>query len=392
MTAATLPDTTVTLPDSEFTGFDRWIQFGPARDHYRYHLRYNAGDELPEVLSPLGTDLFVLVADAGLPPSMIAQTQRQIAKVAPCIVLKFRGGEQAKNITTVQRLARKAKLAGATHRSVVVAFGGGCAGNVAGFLSGVLFRGSPPLVHIPTTPENAFDAVLSHKQGVNLDDVKNLVGLYKPPKLVWTDLRYMESLARREFRAFMNECIKNTAGICPEHYDEVLALLDPDGIYTLAQLARIAELNIEAKTRVMCNDPREQRDGVVLELGHTVGHAAELLAGLRHGEAVGLGLRVAAIVGRLLGGRGGEAAEAALYALLDRNGAPTRLPAGVTPEQILRVVARDNKRGRLPVKAAHHVMVVLEQLGWPRRTDGLPLVHVPENVLHEALQELAPAA
>lgn len=102
-------------------------------DHYPYYLRYNAGDELPEVLSPLDTDLFVLVADAGLPPSMIAQARRQITKVTPCILLKFLGGEQAKNMATVQQLAREAKLAGMTRRSVVVAFGGGCTANVAGF-------------------------------------------------------------------------------------------------------------------------------------------------------------------------------------------------------------------------------------------------------------------
>jgi len=141
----------------------------------------------------------------------------------------------------------------------------------------------------------------------------------------------------------------------------------------------------------MRNDPREQRDGLVLELGHTVGHALELLAPLRHGFAIGIGLCVAARVGRLLGWLD-EAAEAAHYALRDRNGASTRLPSGITPEQILGVVAGDNKRGRLPVKPGHHVMVVLEQLGQPRCTDGLPLVHISEKVLHAALRQLASAS
>jgi 3-dehydroquinate synthase len=153
------------------------------------------------------------------------------------------------------------------------------------------------------------------------------------------------------------------------------------------QLARICELNIEGKTRVMRNDPREQRDGLVLELGHTVGHALELLAQLRHGFAIGIGLCIAARVGRLLGWLD-ESAEGAHYALLVRNGAPTRLPNGA-PEQVLGVVAGDNKRGRLPVKPGHHVRVVLERLGRPRCTVGLPLVHIPEEVLHAALRQLA---
>ncbi len=117
---------------------------------------------------------------------------------------------------------------------------------------------------------------------------------------------------------------------CPEHYGEVFTLLNPEGVYTPAQLARICELNIEGKTRVMRNDPKEQRDGLVLELGHTVGHALELLAQLRHGFAIGIGLCVAA-------------------------------------------------------------RVVLEQLGRARCTDGLPPVHIPEKLLHAALRQLASA-
>jgi len=385
---------TVTAPgtgtDMEFKGSDRWIQFGSVR--YPYHLRYDAADELATMLGRLDADLFLLVSDAGLPRHLVAQTSRRIAATGtPCIVLRFGGGEQAKTMTSVHRLARKAVFAGATRRSVVVAFGGGLVGNIAGLLAGLLFRGIR-LVHMPTTLLAASDSVLSLKQAGNLPGVgKNLVGMFQPPQLVFTDLAVLESLPRREIQAAMGEWIKNTLAIRPQDHDRVRALLNPDAVYTPANLAVMIELCIEAKCSVMADDPREEHDGLVLEYGHTCGHVIEQRAGVPHGLAVGIGMCVAAAVGRRLG-RLDEAAEAAHFELLCRNGAPTRLPNGISPEAILDGVSLDNKRGRLRPIPGHHVMVVLERLGRPYRTDGLPLVHVPDKVLHAALRDLAPVA
>ena len=378
-----------TGPDMEFKGSDRWIQFGSVR--YPYHLRYDAADELATMLGWLDADLFLLVSDVGLPRDLVAQTRRRISSTGtPCIVLKFGGGEQAKTMTSVHRLARKAVLAGATRRSVVVAFGGGLVGNIAGLLAGLLFRGIR-LVHMPTTLLAASDSVLSLKQAGNLPGVgKNLVGMFQPPQLVFTDLAVLESLPRREIQAAMGEWIKNTLAIRPQDHDRVRALLNPDAVYTPANLAVMIELCIEAKCSVMADDPREEHDGLVLEYGHTCGHVIEQRAGVPHGLAVGIGMCVAAAVGRRLG-QLDEAAEAAHFELLRRNGAPTRLPNGISPEAILDGVRLDNKRGRLRAVPSQHVMVVLERLGRPYRTDGLPLMHVPDKVLHAALRDLARA-
>ena len=86
----------MTSPDTEFKGSDRWIQFGSVR--YPYHLRYDAADELAAMLGWLDADLFLLVSDAGLSRDLVARTRRRIiATGTPCIVLRFGGGEQAKD-------------------------------------------------------------------------------------------------------------------------------------------------------------------------------------------------------------------------------------------------------------------------------------------------------
>jgi 3-dehydroquinate synthetase len=372
---------------------DRIIRFG--EHSYPFYVR-DSSEAWPELLTHLAAleaDHFVLVTDASFPAALREEAVRWLAQLSSCTVLTFAGGERTKTLSIVEALAQAALEAGVSRRSCVVALGGGLAGNVAGLLAALLFRGIR-LVHVPTTLLAMSDSVLSLKQAVNSPVGKNHLGTFYTPELVWCDLTYLRWLPAREIQSALCELIKNVVAISPEHYNELLSLLDPAGVYTPEQYLHFIELCIAAKCSVMHDDPQEKRGGLVLEYGHTVGHALEWLAArmlpqgtLPHGFAVGLGMLVEARISRLLGLLSVQD-EQAHVELLRCNGAPTALPQGISVGAVLVALERDNKRGYLPAEHGLYPMVLLEQLGRPHCHEDSILTPVPANLVTTALKAL----
>jgi 3-dehydroquinate synthase/2-deoxy-scyllo-inosose synthase len=236
------------------------------------------------------------------------------------------------------------------------------------------------------------DSVLSLKQAVNSDVGKNHIGTFHTPEFVWNNLAYLESLPANEIRGALCEAIKNVLVICPERLDELAMTLDAKCAYTTDDFRRIIDICVDAKTSVMWADPHEKRDALVLEYGHTIGHAIELLSKGRmtHGLAVGVGMLIAARVAHRLDALDTRS-EWTHWELLELNGAPTALPAGVEPGHVLGVSRLDNKRGYLRQRAGHRDMILLEGLGLPLRCGDSLLTQVPEQLLAESLDALTPA-
>jgi len=383
----------MTFTENMTIGLDReihWCEHGSRRMYaYPYHLR--AGDAWPELLGKLHAlhaDHLVLVTDAAFPAHLAEAAWKQLSSLGRCTLLTFQGGEHAKNLVTIHRLGNDAICAGATRRSCIIALGGGLVGNVAGLLAALFFRGAR-LVHIPTTLLAMSDSCLSLKQGVNSDAGKNHFGQFYAPELVWADLSYLRELPTIEIQSALCELIKNVLAICPERYDELAATLRQDGVYPEAQVQRFIALCIEAKCAVMGQDALEKQDAVILEYGHTVGHALELRSGgaIPHGLAVGMGMVVAARISRLLGMLS-QREEEAHRILLRLNGAPTRVPWHVSAQELLDLMAHDNKRGYLPPVHGTYDMVLLERLGVPHRTGGTVLTQVEEDTVRAAIEAL----
>ncbi|MFJ9606883.1 2-deoxy-scyllo-inosose synthase [Kitasatospora sp. NPDC101176] len=362
-------------------GLDREVRFGDVR--YDFHVRHGrtAWLDLRTRFARLDADRFVVVADAGLPAHVVAETERQLSLLAPTVVLSAAADETEKSLTTLDRLAEQALRSGITRRSVVVALGGGVVGNIAGLLAALIFRGIR-LVHMPTTLLGMSDSVLSLKQAVNSRCGKNHLGTFHAPVLVWNHLDFLESLPAAETQSALCEMIKNVLAIVPERYDEVAALLRPDGRYSPDVITSFIDLCVDAKTSVMHDDPTEKHEALALEYGHTVGHAAELLTDgrLRHGFAIGVGMLAAARVSRELGLLD-RADEAAHRRLLELNGAPTALPEGLETDALLGVVRLDNKRGYLPHRDGSCDLILLEGLGRPHRPGGAQITQVEEAVV-----------
>jgi 3-dehydroquinate synthase len=218
-------------------------------------------------------------------------------------VIDMPEGERFKRLATVEKLADKMLELGADRRAVVVAFGGGVVGDVAGMLASVYMRGVK-LVQIPTTVQAQLDAAIGGKTGVNLRRGKNLVGTFLQPEVVVIDPATLKTLPEREFRAGMYEAIK-------------CGVIGNPGLFHALETARIKSLrrdpdfvswsiaeSVRLKADVVSADEKEGDLRRILNFGHTIGHALEAATSYRHflhGEAVAWGMVAAAQISLDLG-------------------------------------------------------------------------------------------
>ena len=216
------------------------------------------------------------------------------------VVLFLPPGERYKRMAQVERLATEMAKAGADRSSLLIAFGGGVIGDVGGFLSAIYMRGID-YIQVPTTLLSQVDSSVGGKTGVNLQTGKNLVGCFYPPQEVVADIALLHTLPQRELRAGIYESIK--AGLIRdaalfrfiESHREALDQGDP------ASLEKMIAASIRMKAEVVNLDEREFGVRMILNFGHTIGHAIEAATGYRallHGEAVAWGMIAALDISR----------------------------------------------------------------------------------------------
>jgi len=227
----------------------------------------------------------------------------QASFVEAPIALFLPPGESHKTLASVERLLRQMAQAGGDRGSLLIAFGGGIVGDVGGFLAAIYMRGIP-YVHVPTTLLAQVDSSVGGKTGVNLPEGKNLVGSFHHPLAVFADIGLLGTLPDRELRAGLMESVK--AGIIrdralvrfmEEHASDVLGR-------DAKALEKVIAASIRMKAGVVNRDERENGLRMILNLGHTVGHALEQATGyktLLHGEAVGWGMVAALYLARKRG-------------------------------------------------------------------------------------------
>jgi 3-dehydroquinate synthase len=208
------------------------------------------------------------------------------------VVLFLEPGEKYKSMASVERLLRQMAQAGGDRGSLLIAFGGGIVGDVGGFLAAIYMRGIP-YIQVPTTLLAQVDSSVGGKTGVNLPEGKNLVGSFYQPLAVFADIGVLGTLPERELRAGLMESIK--AGIIRDR--ALVRFMDEHAADVLGRdrktLEKVIAASIRIKAGVVARDERENGPRMILNLGHTVGHALEQATGyktLLHGEAVGWGM------------------------------------------------------------------------------------------------------
>ena len=219
------------------------------------------------------------------------------------IVLFLAPGEKHKTLSSVERLAREMIRAGGDRGSLLIAFGGGIVGDVGGFLAAIFMRGIP-FVQVPTTFLAQVDSSVGGKTGVNLAEGKNLIGSFHQPRAVFADIDTLSTLPDRELRAGLMETVK--AGIIRDR--ALVRYMEASSREILGRdpkaLEKIIAASIRMKAGVVARDERESGLRMILNFGHTVGHALEQVSGyklLLHGEGVGWGMIAALAIARQRG-------------------------------------------------------------------------------------------
>ncbi len=200
-------------------------------------------------------------------------------------------GETSKSLARVGEIVQTLLEIGFDRQGTVIAFGGGVIGDLAGFVASIYKRGVK-LIQVPTTLLAQVDASIGGKTGVNHPLGKNMIGTFYQPRLVWIDLALLKSLPRRQIVCGLGEVIKY--GIIRDPF--LFALLEHnfEEIFTLdsALLEEIVKRCCEIKTKIVAVDERDRGQRMILNFGHTIGHALESALDYRisHGEAVMLGM------------------------------------------------------------------------------------------------------
>jgi 3-dehydroquinate synthase len=258
-------------------------------------------------------------------------------------VLFFPGGESRKRMAEVEALAEKMMEAGGDRSSIVVAFGGGIVGDLAGFLAAIFMRGVP-VIQVPTTLLAQVDAAVGGKTGANLVAGKNLVGCFHQPLAVLIDPDVLSTLPAREYRAGLFEIIK--CGVIRDA--ELFHTLDRDQTKVFGQdpetVEHIIAASVRIKAEVVSADEREGGLRRILNFGHTVGHALEAETKyeyLLHGEAVAFGMRAATEIAQRTGDLKQSAAGDILRVV--ENYGPIPALDGIPAKHLAARLSRDKK-------------------------------------------------
>lgn len=285
-------------------------------------------------------------------------------------------GERFKTLGSVKKIYEALIKARIDRKGAVVALGGGVIGDMAGFAAATYLRGID-LHQVPTTLLAQVDASVGGKVGVDLPQGKNLVGAFHQPRSVVIDTHTLSTLPARELRSGLAEVVKH--GII---YDqEFFVFLDRYASELLAKLecpiVQAISRSVEIKRDVVQQDEREGGLRAILNCGHTVSHAIELLSGYgkyRHGEALSIGMVTEALLAERIG-----VAEAGLADEIARVLAKMRLPVGMdaamATEDMIRAAELDKKTlgGRL-------------RLALPSRIGECSVVEVSREALASAIE------
>ncbi|MDL2274148.1 3-dehydroquinate synthase [Oscillospiraceae bacterium OttesenSCG-928-G22] len=310
----------------------------------------------PEVRDALSGGVIAAVADETLDMHItesVADSLRALGFRTD--IYRLPSGEQAKDERTLFELLGFFGALGLSREDGVLAIGGGASGDVAGFAASIYLRGVP-LVLVPTTVLAAVDSSIGGKNGINCGGLKNQVGTFYPPKLVYTSPVFWETLDGRARNSGFAEIVKYGA----IRDAALFSRLEADGGMPAGRegALRVISRCVEIKRDYVERDPFDRGVRAELNFGHTVGHAVEAASGGRmtHGEAVSVGMAFAADFGEHLGITEPGTGER-LRRLLLACGLPARYP-GAEEAPIRRALSADKKR-----KGEHVTYIFLKRIG-----------------------------
>jgi len=306
-----------------------------------------ASQSLPDILRERGYRRSFLVTDKRVWTAFGQGIAGGLKSLGHLAVHILPGGETSKTLAEAQRAWRGLKTARADRGTPVVGLGGGAVGDLAGFVASTYMRGLP-LFQVPTTLLAMVDSSLGGKNALNIGRVKNLVGTFYFPECVLADTVFVISLDRESLADGLAEAIKTAIVASPKLWELLRTRKEAIVRRELSFISEVVSLAGRAKLAIVGEDPYDRGKRHILNLGHTVGHALEITAGLSHGSAISIGMVAEARMGVRMGITPGSLVDE-LRELLSENGLPTEVPEGFDPKKASALVFHDKKMasGRL---------------------------------------------
>lgn len=282
-------------------------------------------------------------------------------------IIEVPEGESSKNLGQAEKLYDRLLELNCDRKSALVALGGGVIGDLVGFVAATYQRGIH-FVQVPTTLLSQVDSSVGGKTAVNHPKGKNMIGAFYQPRLVVTDLETLRTLPSKEYRAGLAEIVKY--GVISDaklfefletHYKDILNL-DHNC------LSYIIETSCAIKARVVEKDERESHHRMILNFGHTLGHAIESLTDYSrfiHGEAVAMGMVRAAELSYSMEKCSKEVPRR-LEALLKNLGLPVEMP-GLDSKAVIESLCHDKKTMDHKIK-----FILVKEIGSIEIVDHMP--------------------
>ena len=283
-----------------------------------------------QIFSKIKGDKVAIITDTNVEPLYFSAIEKLLEGKT---VFKFviPSGEENKNAENYIKLVNGLAKAGLSRKSTVIGLGGGVVGDMSAFVASTYMRGVS-YVAIPTTLLSMVDSSVGGKTGIDLDNGKNLLGTFFQPDAVYINVDFLNTLTTREITSGLGEIMKYA------FIDDRITPSDLDNVSYEDLIVK----SLEIKRDIVERDERESGDRMLLNFGHTIGHAVEKLYDYKvsHGECVLKGMWYAVNLSKRFGYLSNEDREKALY-FLSRSGVSFK--KDFSSDDIIKVVKSDKK-------------------------------------------------
>ena len=296
---------------------------------------------LREKLAAVTTGSLCLLTNPKVKRHCLGLLQKLLGNI-PIVMIP--DGERHKNLKTVERVYHQLIRHRVARQTTLLLLGGGVVGDLGGFAAATFMRGIR-FVQLPTTLVAQVDSSIGGKLGVDLPEGKNLIGAFEQPRLVYANVSLLKTLSRRDLVGGLAEVLKYGVIKDKDFFQWVLA--NKENIFNgdIDTLTHVVATSARIKAEVVSSDERESGLRMILNFGHTFGHALERITRYRkytHGEAVAIGMVMAAELSQKMGHCRTETCEA-IRAGIASLGLPTEIPH-LPAQRWLDAIGVDKKR------------------------------------------------
>jgi 3-dehydroquinate synthase len=244
------------------------------------------GEPLANLSKHIPSRRTILITDENV--ARIYQTQ-----FPACEIITIGLGEKIKTLSTIEYIYDRLIALEADRTTFIVGIGGGIVGDITGFVASTYMRGLD-FGFVATSLLGQVDATVGGKNGVNFKGFKNMVGVFNQPCFVIADINLLKTLPREEVACGLAEIVKHACIVDRDYFDYIENHCDAIGALEPAVMHKLVYDSVVIKADVVNKDEREAGERRKLNFGHTIGHALEKTLGVSHGEAVSLGMVMAA--------------------------------------------------------------------------------------------------